>query len=249
MNPYFKDGLMTDILPYGTPENASLWTSTAHLLFKFLKIEQQANVEDLIEPLSYYNVKKALNSLTDGDKWYPLSDHSLLKEEGMSRDNKIGLSAFSMFYDNKDEMSKCGFTSILDFIRAPQPQDLIFFGMSAGYSWAKPLKSILIWNIKRSCKSQSQTGSGVLDTDGKILSFIRAFAMRDAELMFNITDLVYDSLFKYFYIDGNIVEYPFQNETFPLENEKDKIWRVIFAMYFKDANNPINRICNEMWGD
>ena len=263
MNPYFtKENLLSDILDIGNAENFSLWLVECYFLWQKLTDEQQEKLSDIAPYMTHASVTNAIMSLYDGKYWHPLPDHSLLPEEGMSRDNLIAVSALNMFHDRIIEptntsMAKCGFSKFSNFLRAPQPQDLIFFGLSANKWWAEYFKWLLEWNMKSSCWATDKTGDGFLDTDGKLLSFVRLMAIGDQDLYLQCTDLVYDALEDYYYTQGKWKENPTwdgyldsdgrSSTQFPT-GEPERIWRWVFAMYFKEQNNPINRICNELWG-
>lgn len=241
----FKDyfnaqGLLTDVLPFGQPENCSLWLVECYFLWNKLTEEQKAKYPELKELLSTEKVTSALMSLTDGKKWYALPDHTIMANEGFSRDNMIALTAFGKATNN-ETMSHAG-VDAFNLFRYLNPQDWFFFGLCADKWWA--WKAFLFANIEYSCSSTSKTGDGFLDTDAYLLSFCRLEGAKGVE---HFDDLYYEvdaSLSKIIpeYLEANPNEVPANMKV------TDNHWKLVFAMYFKDQNNPINVLAKEIWG-
>lgn len=232
---YLKDNYLSDKTPYEDSENVSLWI--VELIFLLNKLPQYSNTnfDDINQCLL-----KLHNSLDH--KYHPNTDLLKYTDEGFSRDNMIAVTAYGA-YNNISFLRKSGITHF-DFPRYLQPQDIIFFGYCAKKFWSYPLLPFLFLNMIWSCWNLRRCSNGFLDTDGKILSFVRIHAFKNNnflyKLLFSITDSILKSRMKK-WMTKNPKHLPKNC------NIDSNHWRLIFGIYFNDPNHPINKICKMIW--
>lgn len=249
-NDFFtKEGLLSDVTPIGNPENLSLWTVECFFLWQMLTPSEQVELADITPYMTHEAVIKAMMSLYDGKRWHPLSDHSVMKEEGMSRDNIIAITALGLYLkeqgyasDEVKAMCNAGQAHFWDY-RLFQPADKVFFSYTADKLFGKICLPFLRFMLSSSLRNISLTGDGVLDTDPKLLSFVRLFALagvdKDSWNMF-------DRSREYMFV--NLYEYLNKHPGEKIgELTEDNCWKFITHTYFRDAANPINRIARVIW--
>lgn len=242
---YFDQyGLLSDESPARTVENNSLWT----IIYFTLGYVNSSGFRGI-----YPSVKEDILRCRDEQGlWHVSPDHSIMPEEGFSRDNMISVVSLGLLEKDQDlagEGMRCWTT------RYAQPQDTAYFAYAANKWYGKLLLPIVLLNMLGSCWSQKKCGMGVLDTDGKILTFLRITA-----LFYNSKSFFAGLYLKllvwilekrlYSYLDANIGEVPWFAVHPEQEEKVDRtvnIWRILFAMYFKDPNHPINMLAGEMW--
>lgn len=258
MCPYFDEaGLLSDVLPIGDGcENRALWLCEAFFLAEMLRESGKTAPPDVLEIVNTYLTKeavtKALMRLYDGSKWHPQADHTKLMEEGFSLDNYRGITSFGLYTGN-ELIASAGHKAFWDFRHTWQPQDKIYYAYAAGVWWGRALYELCALNMKISCFIMDRCPSGALDTDGKLLSFVRVRgAMKNDKRAIGTWNCIETILKERVpgYLNLNQAEIPVWALD-PVDqkavNPKANRWRLLFSMYFKDQENPINKICAVLW--
>lgn len=253
MNSYFtKEGLLTDILPIGEPENLSLWTVECFFLWEMLNESSKKKLDDIAPYMRKETIVEALMSLYDGKKWHPLPDHTKMLDQGMSLDNMRAITSlghylksikYPLYQDQVALMCRAGQAHFWDY-RLWQPADKILFSYTADKFFGKTMLWFLEAMIINSLKSISTTGGNLLDTDPKLLAFVRLFALKETneycKELFEDAENV---------MRHNLMEYLSEHHDEEIEGIDPDLhpFKFIFASYFKSKDNPINRIANELW--
>jgi len=220
----------------GDKENKILFSIEWLLLLLYPRVDSLSKVE------SVRTLKDIAYTLTDGKKWYPLPDHTKLVEEGFSRDNMIALTSLGMLARD-EELSKAGLKHLFDKPYL-QPQDMIYFAICANNAVGWLFFPVLFISMFIACFSLSQTRGGKLDTDGRLLSFVRCLSNTESKafrMMWKVLNWI-SKIRLAKYLKLNPSEMPSDLCTDEIKNNLDKYhWRILFRMYFQDANHPINQ--------
>lgn len=236
MSPYFDaTGLLNDSIPITPSENRSLWLVEYFFMGPADVSEEQAKMA----LLSCYNA-------ADG-KWYPTGDHKTMAEEGFSRDNMLAVTAFGSRVGYKF----LAYSGIRNFsYRYLQPQDVIYFLYCCGWIGkliAFPFMPILLLNMLFSAWNIRRCGSGVLDTDGRILSLVRILGQTKRSWFWrrfgDFFTWISDRRLKP-WLKENPSEIPAEFEG---KIDGINIWRILFAKYFRDPMHPINVECRRIF--
>jgi hypothetical protein len=237
MSPYFDAyGLLNDCIPITPSENRSLWLSELFLIDP--KDDEVSHTVD--------SLKKCYSP--EDNKWYPVPDKTTCADEFFSRDNMIGVTAVGKFTGDKF-LAKAGMKNFN--YRYLQPQDVIFFAFCAG-NWLSYLFLPFLWlNMLWSSWRNRTCGTGVMDTDGRILTFVRcAGAVCDDGLMSKVwlwwflkyTKISNVRVKKFLTENPDQIPEEFKGQDI----SKINVWRLIFSIYFRDIMHPIRCKFREM---
>lgn len=231
-NIYFTDfGLLSDVVPIGIAENKSIWS----VEYAFLKILLNDNKDITTNPLM---------TLYDGKRWYPDSDHSKMQDQGFSKDNMDAITAWGL-YSKNELMRKAGIVNF-DITRYFLPQDFCWYLYTYNPSVFTPCLMFVYAYMIYQMHSFSSTEDGKLDTDSKLRGFVKLQALRETwhgKLMWNLSSYILSRRMKT-YLNKHPLEIPSWSIDNP-NKASDNVWRTLFSMYFRDANNPINITASE----
>ena len=226
-------GLLSDENPYKDSRDVSLWTiEYAVLCQKLCPLDMSIKVSCL----------DALNTITDGDIFYPCPNIFAFSEEGFSRESMVGLVSFGYFF-GYPELASHG-TKQFDNIRYLHPQDIVYCRYCAGKLDAKLSIWFLYASMLLTAARAPQTNSGALNTNEKKLCFLRLEALSKTSSMARKVYALFEKINAKCvrrYLEKHPREIP---EGLTIDSNQ---WRLLFCMCFKRTDHPINLICKELF--
>lgn len=256
---YFKDGHLTDKLPWGEPENLIQY-DVLYCILQVIKLYREFPELKSLELLSNLRGFQGMDYFTEGCKFipFPLNKNAECnKTEGMSRDNMISFLAYAKYanYMGRELYYEANF----EYKKHVWPlQDIAFYkycmgklnGNSLTFKLAKRLWESSCLNIEQ---HNPDAPEPELDTDGKLLYFIRSWGgmNKDFPEFKKVTGSLVDKLTKYcnnmygvspstreMGIYSKYEYYPDQYLLYP--------WTWIFEQYFGDMEHPIVSLAREL---